>query len=88
LIGNLPEQGDDPMSEPTQPPPGKGPAERRWTAAYNTARQLGDLLTLEQLDDAWAAAWQPSAGTEPGQSREERAALAWELYRRREQDGR
>ena len=62
---------------PTQPhtptPPGKGPAERRWNAAYNQARQTGDLLTLELLDDAWAAAWRESAGTEPGQSREKSA---------------
>jgi hypothetical protein len=76
---------------PTQPqtptpPPGKGPAERRWTAAYNQARQTGDLLILELLDDAWAAAWRESAGTEPGQSREERAALAWDIYRRGQGD--
>jgi hypothetical protein len=77
------------MSEPTQPPtppPGKGPAERRWTAAYNQARQTGDLLTIELLDDAWAAAWRESAGTEPGQSREDRAALGWALYRRRTEE--
>jgi hypothetical protein len=43
------------MSEPTQLPPGKGPAERRWDAAYRDARQTGDLLTLELLDDAWSA---------------------------------
>ena len=76
------------MSEPTQPrtpPPGKGPAERRWTAAYNQARQTGDLLTLELLDDAWSAAWQESAGTEPGQCRVERAEVAWAIYRRRAQ---
>jgi hypothetical protein len=78
------------MSDATQPPtpPGKGPAERRWAAAYREARRSGDLLTLELLDDAWSAAWRESAGTEPGQSREERAALAWELYRRREQGDR
>jgi hypothetical protein len=75
---------------PTQPhpptsPPAKGPAERRWAAAYNQARRTGDLAELELLDEAWAKAWQPSADTEPGQSREERAALAWQLYRRREQ---
>jgi hypothetical protein len=70
---------------PPTPPPGKGPAERRWNAAYREARRSGDLLTLELLDDAWSAAWRESAGTEPGQSREERAALAWELYRRSEQ---
>jgi hypothetical protein len=56
---------------------------RRWDAAYRDARLSGDLLTLELLDEAWSAAWRESAGTEPGQSREERAALAWELYRRR-----
>jgi hypothetical protein len=78
------------MSEPTQPPssPGKGLAERRWAAAYREARRSGDLLTLELLDDAWSAAWRESPDTEPGQSREERAALAWELYRRREQGDR
>jgi hypothetical protein len=78
------------MSEPTQPPtpPGKGPAERRWNAAYNGARRTGDLLTLELLDDAWSAAWQESAGTEPGQSREERAEAAWVIYRRRVQGDR
>jgi hypothetical protein len=54
---------------------------RRWDAAYREARRSGDLLTLELLDDAWAAAWQPSAGTEPGQSREERAEAAWGIYR-------
>jgi hypothetical protein len=75
---------------PTQPhtpptPPGKGPAERRWDAAYRDARLSGDLLTIELLDDAWAAAWQESADTDPGQSREERAALAWDIYRRRAQ---
>jgi hypothetical protein len=72
------------VSEPTQPPtpPGKGPAERRWDAAYNQARRTGDLLTLELLDQAWADAWRESDGTEPGQSREERAALAWAIYRR------
>jgi hypothetical protein len=74
--------------QPTQPQPGKGPALRRWDAAYREARRSGDLLTLELLDDAWAAAWRESAGTEPGQSREERAALAWELYRSREQGDR
>jgi hypothetical protein len=42
-------------------------------AAYREARRSGDLLTIELLDDAWAAAWRESAGTEPGQSREERA---------------
>ena len=71
------------MSEPTQPttpPPGRGPAERRWNAAYRNARQTGDLLTLELLDDPWAAAWPESAGTEPGQSREERAETAWGIY--------
>jgi hypothetical protein len=78
---------------PTQPhtptpPPGKGPAERRWAAAYREARRSGDLLSIELLDDAWASAWRESAGSEPGQSREERAALAWELYRRREQGDR
>jgi len=73
---------------PPTPPPGKGPALRRWAAAYREARRSGDLLTLELLDDAWAAAWRESAGTEPGQSREERAALAWELYRSREQGDR
>jgi hypothetical protein len=67
---------------PPTPPPGKGPAERRYDAAYNQARRTGDLLTLELLDECWSAAWRESAGTEPGQSREERAALAWELYRR------
>jgi hypothetical protein len=44
-----------------------------------------DLLTMELLDEAWSAAWRESAGTEPGQSREERAALAWDVYRRRAQ---
>jgi hypothetical protein len=53
---------------PTQPHPptplrGKGPAERRWTAAYNQARRTGDLLTMELLDDAWAAAWRESAAS-------------------------
>jgi hypothetical protein len=70
------------VSEPTQPPPGKGPAERRWAAAYREAGRSGDLLTIELLDDAWSAAWRESAGTEPGQSREERAEAAWALYRR------
>jgi len=63
-------------TQPPTPPPGKGTAERRWTAAYNQARQTGDLLTMELLDEAWSAAWQQSAGTEPGQSREQRAAFA------------
>jgi hypothetical protein len=71
---------------PTQPhtptEPGKGPAERRYNAAYNEARRTGDLLTLEMLDQCWSDASQPSAGTEPGQSREERAEAAWKLYRR------
>ena len=75
---------------PTQPhtptPPGKGPAERRWDAAYRDARRTGDLLTLELLDDAWSAAWRESAGTEPGQSREERAETAWGIYRARVQE--
>jgi hypothetical protein len=44
------------------------------------------LLTLELLDDAWSAALRESAGTEPGQSREERAALAWAIYRRGQGD--
>ena len=70
------------MSEPTQPP-AKGPAERRWDAAFNQARRTGDLLTMELLDEAWSASWRESAGTEPGQSREERAALAWDICRRR-----
>jgi hypothetical protein len=74
---------------PTQPhpptEPRKGPAERRWNAAYNRARQTGDLLTMELLDQAWADAWRESAGTEPGQSREERAEAAWNIYRRRAQ---
>jgi hypothetical protein len=61
---------------------------RRWDAAYRDARLSGDLLTLELLDEAWSAAWRESAGTEPGQSREERAALAWKLYRRRAQGDR
>jgi hypothetical protein len=75
------------VSQPTQSPtPGKGPAERRWAAAYRNARQSGDLLTLELLDDAWAAAWRESAGTEPGQSREDRAEAAWVIYRRRAQE--
>ena len=74
------------MPEPTQPPPRKGPAVRRWDAAYRDARRTGALLTLELLDDAWAAAWQESAGTEPGQSREERAEAAWVIYRRRAQE--
>jgi hypothetical protein len=65
----------------TPTPPGKGPAERRWDAAYHQARQTGDLLTMELLDEAWSAAWRASAGTEPGQSREERAEVAWKLYR-------
>jgi hypothetical protein len=56
---------------------------RRWAAAYRDARLSGDLLTMELLDDAWAAAWRESAGTEPGQSREERAEAAWAIYRRR-----
>jgi len=89
LIGALSQQGDRPVSEPSQPrtqPPGKGPAERRWTAAYNQARQTGDLLTLELLDEAWADAWQPSAGTEPGQSREVRAETAWGIYCARVQE--
>jgi hypothetical protein len=34
------------------------------------------------LDECWAAAWRESAGTEPGQSREERAEAAWVIYRR------
>jgi hypothetical protein len=38
---------------PTQPhtptPPGKGPAERRWAAAYNQARRTGDLLSTAKL---------------------------------------
>ena len=52
-------------------------------------RRAGNLLTLELLDEAWSAAWRESADTEPGQSREEeRAALAWELYRCRAQDDR
>jgi len=70
---------------PTQPPtprPGRAPR----SAAYNQARQTGDLLTMELLDEAWSAAWQQSAGTEPGQSREERAAFAWALYRRRTEE--
>ena len=71
---------------PTQPhtpaEPGKSPAERRYNAAYNEARRTGDLLTLEMLDECWADAWRESAGTEPGQSREDRAALAWAIYRR------
>jgi hypothetical protein len=78
------------VSEPTQPPtpqPGKGPALRRWDAAYREARRSGDLLTLELLDDAWAAAWRRSAGTEPGQSREERAEAAWVIYRCRAEEG-
>jgi hypothetical protein len=37
---------------------------------------------MEMLDEAWSAAWRQSAGTEPGQSREERAEAAWKLYRR------
>jgi hypothetical protein len=41
----------------------EGPAERRFDAAYNQARQTGDLLTLELLDEAWSAAWRESAGT-------------------------
>jgi hypothetical protein len=61
---------------------------RRWDAAYRDARLSGDLLTLELLDEAWSAAWRESAGTEPGQSHEERAALAWKLYRRRAQGDR
>jgi hypothetical protein len=89
LIGALNNQGDRPVSEPSQPPtppPGKGPAERRWTAAYNQAGRTGDLLTLELLDEAWSAAWRESAGTEPGQSREERAETAWAIYRRGTQE--
>ena len=39
------------------------------------------LLTMELLDEAWSAAWRESAGTEPGQSREERAETAWGIYR-------
>jgi hypothetical protein len=39
------------------------------------------------LDEAWSAAWRESAGTEPGQSREERAALAWAIYRRWADEG-
>ena len=72
---------------PTQPhthPP--NPERARRTAAYNQARQTGDLLTMELLDEAWAAAWRESAGTEPGQSREERAETAWAIYRSRTQE--
>jgi hypothetical protein len=59
---------------------------RRWDAAYREARRSGDLLTIELLDDAWSAAWRESSGTEPGQSREERAKAAWAIYRRRAQE--
>jgi hypothetical protein len=41
---------------PPTPPPGEGPAERRFDAAYNQARRTGDLLTMGLLDEAWSAA--------------------------------
>ena len=65
-----------------------GPGERRYDAAYNQARRTGDLLTMELLDEAWSAAWRESTGTESGQSREERAEAAWDIYRRRAQGDR
>ena len=74
--------GQAPRCARRRPSSGSGPADRRWAAAYREARRSGDLLTLELLDDAWAAAWRESAGTEPGQSREERAEAAWAIYLR------
>jgi hypothetical protein len=53
-----------------------------WKLRTQYLRKAGDLLTMELLDEAWSAEWRESAGTEPGQSREERAAAAWGIYRR------
>jgi hypothetical protein len=39
------------------------------------------------LGEAWSAAWRESAGTEPGQSREERAEAAWKIYRQTQGKG-
>ena len=44
------------MSEPTQPPTPRGPAQRRYTATVNAARKAGDLDALDVLQDALAQA--------------------------------
>ena len=68
------------MSEPTQPPTPRGPAQRRYTATVNAARKAGDLDALDVLQDAMAQARRSAIDLHTAQDAESIAEAALALY--------
>jgi hypothetical protein len=68
------------VSEPTQPPTPRGPAQRRYTATVNAARNAGDLDALDVLQDALAQARRQAIDTHTSIDQEAIAVAALALY--------